>query len=69
MYLKMMHQLLGLDFDDDVILRKLSLQHLLIGQPEHGLALGSNGDVDGELLHRSSRGPGHTTTGNNTGKW
>lgn len=53
-YLKMMHQLPGLDFDDNVVLLKSSLQHLLVGQLEHDLCSGTNGDVDGELLHCSS---------------
>ena len=64
-YLKMLHQLLGLDLDDNVILHKLSLQHLLVGQPERGLAPGTDGDLDGKLLHRSPRGPGCATSGNN----
>lgn len=50
----MMHQLPGLDFDDNVVLLKSSLQHLLVGQLEHDLCSGTNGDVDGELLHCSS---------------
>lgn len=62
----MMHQLLGLDFDVNVVLRELSLQHVLVGQPERGLAAGADGEVDGELLHRSSRGPGRATRGNHT---
>lgn len=52
-YLKMLHQLLGLDFDDNVVLHELPPQHLLIGQPERGLAPWTDDDVDGELLHCS----------------
>lgn len=64
-YLKMLYQLLGLDFDDNVILHKSPLQHLLIGELKCGLALGSNRDVDGELFHISARGSGYVTRGNN----
>lgn len=49
----MLHQLLGLDFDDNVVLHELPPQHLLIGQPERGLAPWTDDDVDGELLHCS----------------
>lgn len=52
-YLKVMHELLGLDLDVDGVLGKFALQHLLIGQPEGGLAAGPHSDMDGELLHRS----------------
>lgn len=68
-YLKMLHQLPGFDLDDNVVLRKYSLQHLLVGQPEHDLAPGTNDEADSELLHRSPRGPGHATRGNKTDKW
>lgn len=52
-YLKMVHQLLGLHFDDDVVLCKFSFQHLLVGQSKYGLTLGANSDMDGKLLHIS----------------
>lgn len=65
----MMHQLLGLNFDVNVVLHELSLQHILVGQPEHGLAAGTDGEVDSELLHCSSRGPVRATRGNNIDKW
>lgn len=59
-YLKMLHELLGLDFDDNVVLLESALQHLLVGQAERGLAPGPDVEVDGELLHCPPRGPGHT---------
>lgn len=61
----MVYQLLGPDFDDDVILHQSPLQYLLVGELECGLAPGSNSDVDGELLHISARGSEHVTRGNN----